>query len=89
MAEEITESIESRLLKIIEDQRAEIAALHEIILKKQGLLDDKVIIPEAPGRHVGKEPWYITKTKAEAKFRLLKEPAREDIGGSEGEENAG
>jgi len=61
--------IESELLKLISDLRAENAALTEVILTQSGLIDEKVIVPESM-QGIGKEPWYIKKKKLEKLYSL-------------------
>jgi hypothetical protein len=57
------------LTKQVDELRAENAGLQEIIFRQQGLMDEKIIVPEAAGAHVGKEPWYIQRQKLERIYR--------------------
>ena len=58
-----------KLWKLVNELRAENSSLQEIIFRQQGLLDEKVIVPEAAGTHIGREPWYMKKAKLEMAFR--------------------
>jgi len=61
-------SVEEELLKLVANLRAENAALTEIVLSQAGLLDKEVVAAESQ-KSVGKEPWYIRKSRLEKAFR--------------------
>jgi hypothetical protein len=74
--------IESELLKLISDLRAENAALTEVVLTQSGLIDEKVIVPESI-QGIGKEPWYIKKKKLERLCSVNTRTEVQDIGAKE------
>ena len=77
--------IEQELIQIIKDLRAENSALLEIILKKQGLIEEesKIEIPESM-KAIGRVPWYKLKDKLE---RETRKPKLSEIAGIPGDAN--
>jgi hypothetical protein len=65
-----TSDIITNLLQKLEDERNRSHELTLIVLKQQGLLDEKIIVPEID-QGIGKVPWNVQKARLE---KLYKKP---------------
>lgn len=68
--------LEQELIKLVQDLRAENAALLEVILESQGLLVKEVAAITAD-TGTGRIPWYIRQKKLTQLFRTHKEEDKE------------
>ncbi len=60
-------SLELKLLDLLEKEREKSHQLTQILLKQQGLLDEKIIIAESD-KPIGKIPWELQKNLLEKRY---------------------
>ena len=70
--------LETELIGIVKDLRAENAALLEVILRQQHLLAEETPVTINSVTGFGKEPWYIKQQKLTKLFRIHSEKEVEE-----------